>query len=77
MPVGNAVSLIVSGHLITWLGWPSVFYLTGLATVIWFALWSYLVYSSPDEHPRISQEEMKYIQRSIQGDSGLNHVRTI
>ena len=36
-------------------GWEVVFYSTGSLGVIWFIPFVLLVFSNPDEHPRISQ----------------------
>ena len=43
------------------LGWASPFYLIGSAGTLWFCLWVYLVYNSPDEHPRISKVIKQFI----------------
>ena len=66
--VGTAITLILSGYLINagvMGGWPSVFYLSGHATIIWFFLWSLLGFSSPADHPRISREEKAYLECTI------------
>uniref|UniRef100_A0A0P4WJ10 Sialin n=1 Tax=Scylla olivacea TaxID=85551 RepID=A0A0P4WJ10_SCYOL len=62
---GTVVTLPVSG----WLcdsgflgGWPSVFYVFGGLGLLWSIVWFLLVFDQPDTHPRISQEEKKYIQ---------------
>ncbi|XP_035707132.1 putative inorganic phosphate cotransporter [Folsomia candida] len=69
MSFGTALSLISSGYIIHYLGWPFVFYITGGATILWFLLWSFLVYNSPSEHPHINSTELKFIQNAIQGYS--------
>eukprot|EP00112_Aurelia_sp_Birch-Aquarium-sp1_P022983 Seg668.1 transcript_id=Seg668.1/GoldUCD/mRNA.D3Y31 product=Sialin protein_id=Seg668.1/GoldUCD/D3Y31 len=48
-------------------GWPSVFYIFGGLGILWFFAWSLLVTSIPEEHPRISSEELKYIIRQRGG----------
>ncbi|XP_064480143.1 sialin-like [Ornithodoros turicata] len=48
-------------------GWPSVFYVFGFFGCVWFFFWVFLVYDSPEEHPRITQEEYDYIITN-QGD---------
>ncbi|XP_072175846.1 sialin-like [Diadema setosum] len=47
-------------------GWPSVFYVFGVCGVIWFVLWSLLIHDYPEKHPRISQEELTFLQKAIQ-----------
>lgn len=62
--VGAMAALTFSGFLAasTFLGgWPAVFYVFGFLGCVWFVFWIYLVYDSPEEHPRITQEEYDYI----------------
>ncbi len=42
-----------------------VFYFTGSCGLFWSVFWFFLVYDSPDQHPRISVEEREYITREI------------
>ncbi|XP_071037740.1 putative inorganic phosphate cotransporter [Parasteatoda tepidariorum] len=46
-------------------GWPSVFYICGLMGSVWFILWALLIHETPDDHPRISKEELIYIQDGL------------
>lgn len=65
---GTALTLIGSGYIIHggWFGgWPGVFYVIGIVSLIWFVLWCFLVYDTPTAHPRISGDELYYIQSSI------------
>ncbi|KAL5022181.1 hypothetical protein ScPMuIL_001336 [Solemya velum] len=48
-------------------GWPSVFYVFGSLGVLWFVAWMYFVADSPTEHPRISEGERYYINKSLHG----------
>ena len=34
----------------------------GSLGILWFFAWSVLVYDGPDVHPRIAQEERKYLE---------------
>ncbi|XP_069705470.1 sialin-like isoform X2 [Periplaneta americana] len=63
--VGAAVTYPFCGLLISWFGWPSVFYITGAIGVIWFTAWWLLAYDSPAQHPRISKEEKLNIMNKI------------
>jgi ACS family sodium-dependent inorganic phosphate cotransporter-like MFS transporter 5 len=49
-------------------GWPSVFYVSGILSIVWCLLWLVLVYDTPSSHPRISQKELKYIQTALQSE---------
>jgi len=62
------MTMIISGYLIhgdVMGGWPSVFYFFGVVSVVWFVLWTFLMYDKPSDHPRISREERNYIEKSI------------
>jgi ACS family sodium-dependent inorganic phosphate cotransporter len=58
----------VCGFLIASLGWESVFYVTGVVGLAWSVVWFFVVFDSPAQHPRISQEERRYIESAI-GDA--------
>lgn len=73
IPLGSALTMVTGGYLIHYLGWPSLFYTVGVCTLVWFILWSFLVYSQPSEHPRISENELQAIEGSLQGQT--NKVR--
>jgi MFS family permease len=65
---GTALTMIMSGYILHggWLGgWPGIFYFTGGLTILWFILWTLFVYDQPNEHPRISSEELSFIQNGI------------
>lgn len=73
---GTAVTMVGSGYLIhagVMGGWPSVFYVMGGISFIWFIFWTILISNKPSEHPRISEEELNYIQESI-GDQSADEV---
>lgn len=48
------------------LGWPSIFYISGSAGVVWAILWYFYGANSPAECPTISEEERTYIEKSLQ-----------
>ena len=48
--------------------WESTFYLLGIIGLVWFTLWTFLVYESPESHPFISQKEANFI---LENDGGL------
>ncbi|CAL1268940.1 unnamed protein product [Larinioides sclopetarius] len=67
VPIGNIIGSPISGFLSSTDfigGWPSIFYLFGSFGCAWFLLWCILVYESPEDHPRISKEELLYIQQN-------------
>jgi len=50
------------GWITTVMGWPYTFYFMGLVGIIVSLIWLIIVYS-PDRHPRITPEELVYIER--------------
>lgn len=69
------ICLPICGILADYVGWESIFYVWGAAGCVWFILWSFLVFSTPEEHPRISKEEKAYIMFNIY-DEGPNSQHT-
>ena len=66
---GSVFGLIISyplcGLLIDSFGWDSAFYVIGGITLTWFLFWTFLVFDTPDSHPRISKEELEYITTEL------------
>ncbi|XP_076052949.1 sialin-like isoform X2 [Oratosquilla oratoria] len=67
--LGIVLTMPMCGFLIETLGWPSVFYFTGAVSLLWVALWAWLMYDKPEQHPRISPEELEYIQNATRGSN--------
>ncbi|KAL1464945.1 hypothetical protein WDU94_004545 [Cyamophila willieti] len=65
---GLALSYPLCGFVIDLLGWEAAFYVTGTLGVLWYMAWMYVVYDTPDQHPRITVEEKEYIQSAL-GDT--------
>lgn len=56
----------VSGALATSsAGWPSIFYIFGACGIIWSVVWLFVGANSPATHPRIAEDEKKYIESSL------------
>ncbi|XP_045108565.1 putative inorganic phosphate cotransporter [Portunus trituberculatus] len=55
-------TMTLCGFVIEMLGWEAVFYVTGASSLAWCILWYFCMYNDPKDHPRISQEELKYIK---------------
>lgn len=69
---GSNIGTVISLPLAGWLcslefmgGWPLAFYIFGLLGIVWFVFWMFLVYDTPNKHPRISRSERNYIEKSI------------
>ena len=72
VPAGTVICLPISGLLADHVGWESIFYVWGAIGCAWFTLWVFLVFSSPEQHPRISEEEKEYIISNIYESSSQN-----
>ena len=59
--VGALVTPLVVPILVTIWGWYEAFIVTGVLGFIWLAFWL-VMYKRPEEHPRLSAEELEYIQ---------------
>ncbi|KAK3865085.1 hypothetical protein Pcinc_029275 [Petrolisthes cinctipes] len=72
--LGTAVTLPMCGIVIDAAGWPAAFYVTGICSLLWCVLWFSVIHSTPAQHPRISQEELQYIENALRS-SGTNSNR--
>lgn len=63
---GTVIMLAVSGVLAaSSMGWPSIFYISGAAGVLWAILWFIFGSNSPVESRSISPEERNFIESSL------------
>ncbi|XP_049766857.1 vesicular glutamate transporter 2-like [Schistocerca cancellata] len=72
--VGTVVSMPVCGLLAKEVGWQSIFYVFGVVGLVWCTAWWLVVAEGPEKDPRISPEELKYIQDSLGPDSDHKKV---
>ncbi|XP_033226264.1 sialin isoform X2 [Belonocnema kinseyi] len=63
--VGAAITYPLCALVISWFDWQSAFYVTSILGIIWFCFWQFLVFDSPDQHPRISMTERSYILENL------------
>uniref|UniRef100_A0A7N8X141 Sialin n=1 Tax=Mastacembelus armatus TaxID=205130 RepID=A0A7N8X141_9TELE len=66
--LGTVIALPVSGLICFYLDWTYVFYIFGVVGLVWFVLWAFLVFDSPNTHPRISEQERLYITNSLKNE---------
>jgi ACS family hexuronate transporter-like MFS transporter len=63
---GSNVGAIVAPLVVPWIathyGWRWAFLITGATGFVWLACWL-LIYRKPEDHPRLSREELAYIRR--------------
>jgi ACS family hexuronate transporter-like MFS transporter len=67
---GTNIGAMVTPYLVIWImsvmgSWRWAFIMTGVLGFFWAVLW-WVVYKRPQEHPRLSKEELAYIQSEPQ-----------
>lgn len=63
--IGIGLTYVLCGYIINKYGWPYAFYTTGSLGLLWCIMWSVLAYNTPQEHPRITNEELEYIETHV------------
>lgn len=53
-------------------GWPSIFYVFGAVGTIWCVAFLLMIYEDPESHPRIAEDEKKYILSALWGNAGAS-----
>ncbi|XP_076163036.1 putative inorganic phosphate cotransporter isoform X2 [Ptiloglossa arizonensis] len=65
--VGAAITYPLCAAVSSTFGWDAAFYVTSLLGAIWYCSWLFCVHDSPQQHPRISDEEKTYILDNLRG----------
>lgn len=63
--IGIGLTYPLCGFLINHLGWRYIFYTTGSLGMLWCLMWYLFAFNTPREHPRISSEELEYIEINV------------
>ncbi|XP_015595983.2 putative inorganic phosphate cotransporter isoform X2 [Cephus cinctus] len=72
---GTVISMPLSGLLSEYGfadGWPSIFYVFGTIGTVWCIAFLIMVYEDPEQHPRITEDERKYILSALWGTAGVS-----
>ncbi|XP_063981973.1 sialin-like isoform X2 [Diachasmimorpha longicaudata] len=59
--VGTAITYPLCAFVINYFNWEAAFYFVSGICIIWYCFWLFFMFDSPQQHPRISQEELEYI----------------
>lgn len=77
---GSTIGAIIAPVIVTWitlsLGWKWAFIITGSLGFIWIFFWLAL-YKVPEKHPKISNEELNYINQDNKDTRPGNKIRWI
>jgi MFS family permease len=57
---GTFLSLPACSLVSHYFGWEYIFYVFGGLSIVWFVLWVFLAFESPEDHPRISKVRFVY-----------------
>ncbi|KAL1123237.1 hypothetical protein AAG570_002324 [Ranatra chinensis] len=63
--IGIGITYPLCGFIIAHFGWRPVFYVTGGLGCLWCLAWFLLAFDEPIKHPRISKQELRFIQENI------------
>ncbi|KAG7210886.1 hypothetical protein KM043_012367 [Ampulex compressa] len=65
--LGTVFATSVSGFILHYskIGWPAVFYVFGAVGILWFLIWVAICYNNPEEHPFISEAEVKFLHERM------------
>ncbi|CAG2116712.1 unnamed protein product, partial [Medioppia subpectinata] len=77
--IGTVIASAGAGNILEWEemgGWPTIFYLSGIISLVWCVLWQLTITSTPDEHTWITHRELQYIQcRASTSTDGETHQK--
>ncbi|XP_061401707.1 sialin [Musca vetustissima] len=66
--IGTGLTFVLGGFITKRFGWQYVFYTTGSLGMLWCLFWYLLAYNTPQEHPRITKDELEYIEINISSE---------
>ena len=72
IPIGTVFALLLTPIIVEQLGWEWAFYLFGLLGVAWYIAWTLTVTTNPEDHPKISTEELLYIRANAPAQGKIN-----
>ncbi|PSN51418.1 hypothetical protein C0J52_05440 [Blattella germanica] len=62
---GTMITFPLCGVIMDEVGWDIAFYFTAAFMLVTCLAWFFLMHDTPEQHPHISKQELKYIQESI------------
>jgi MFS transporter, ACS family, solute carrier family 17 (sodium-dependent inorganic phosphate cotransporter), other len=72
---GTVVAMLLSGFLAVNFGWESIFYVFGVAGVVWSVVWLIVVKESPEDDKKMSEKEKNFIKKSLERRGQVNVVK--
>jgi len=71
IPLGTAFALIVTPLIVSAWGWQWAFYSFGAVGGVWFIFWYFVVTSTPQEHPLVTEAELAELEGTDRSDEEL------
>ena len=65
LPVASIIMSPISGWILTWTDWRTLFMLEGIPPLVWAAIWWFFIDESPDTAKWLSPEERSYLDRKF------------
>lgn len=64
--LGSITGTVLTGFLISWTkSWKTPFYIWAFFGMTWYIFYLFMVFSRPDTHPFITEEEFEYLNKEI------------
>uniref|UniRef100_A0A1B0GHQ8 Major facilitator superfamily (MFS) profile domain-containing protein n=2 Tax=Lutzomyia longipalpis TaxID=7200 RepID=A0A1B0GHQ8_LUTLO len=73
--IGAFTSFLLSGVLVEYFGWESVFYFFGGIGCLWFLLWMIYIKRDPASDPRISRKERDFIESNRKKENHKKYAK--
>jgi len=68
LPVASIITSPISGWILTWTDWRTLFILEGIPPLIWAVVWWFTIDDSPDTAKWVSSEERQYLDQKFAED---------
>ena len=65
MYFGEILGFSIGGGLLSGPGYDWIFYFFGILGLVWFPVWWYMAYETPQVHPHISAEEIILFEKGM------------
>jgi ACS family sodium-dependent inorganic phosphate cotransporter len=73
---GAVVAMLLSGWIATAYGWEWIFYVFGIAGIVWCILWFFIVHDSPSDDFCMLKSEKKFILDSLKKEGNSKNTKT-
>ncbi|WP_241363641.1 MFS transporter, partial [Klebsiella pneumoniae] len=73
-PLGGAVAGPIVGYLALAFGWRPAFMIIFAIGIVWMIAWFFIAANSPEKHKKVSQEELKLINKMKEEEVALETI---